>query len=152
MPAEQTKIHAAQRGEYSLTAILSFEGVTWNARRWSALCMLMLLPAVHRVAFRGISCTLKGARGDKVILDSIDGCCVPGTITAVLGPSGAGKSTLLDILAGRKNFGMQALAGHDFIIDELQTCSKSNNKDKYNNNALRTQWLPICTNGCAWYR
>eukprot|EP00339_Tiarina_fusa_P022297 CAMPEP_0117025940 /NCGR_PEP_ID=MMETSP0472-20121206/19112_1 /TAXON_ID=693140 ORGANISM="Tiarina fusus, Strain LIS" /NCGR_SAMPLE_ID=MMETSP0472 /ASSEMBLY_ACC=CAM_ASM_000603 /LENGTH=674 /DNA_ID=CAMNT_0004732795 /DNA_START=65 /DNA_END=2089 /DNA_ORIENTATION=- len=39
------------------------------------------------------------------ILKGLNGCFVPGKLTALMGPSGSGKSTLLDTLAGRKNSG-----------------------------------------------
>ncbi|KAK1994704.1 ABC-2 type transporter [Colletotrichum falcatum] len=42
----------------------------------------------------------------KRILDSVDGWCKPGTLTALMGVSGAGKTTLLDALASRLSTGV----------------------------------------------
>ncbi|KAE8225748.1 hypothetical protein CF319_g1535 [Tilletia indica] len=44
--------------------------------------------------------------GTRQLLDSIDGFCEPGSLTALMGASGAGKTTLLDVLANRKSIGV----------------------------------------------
>jgi hypothetical protein len=43
--------------------------------------------------------------GNRQLLNSVDGYCKPGTLTALMGASGAGKTTLLDVLADRKSVG-----------------------------------------------
>ncbi|KAF3992516.1 hypothetical protein FT663_01381 [Candidozyma haemuli var. vulneris] len=44
--------------------------------------------------------------GQRKLLDSVSGFCVPGRLTALMGESGAGKTTLLNVLAQRINMGV----------------------------------------------
>lgn len=44
--------------------------------------------------------------GQRKLLDSISGYCLPGTLTALMGESGAGKTTLLNALAQRIDMGI----------------------------------------------
>ncbi|KAK0545285.1 ATP-binding cassette transporter snq2 [Tilletia horrida] len=50
--------------------------------------------------------TVPVSGGHRQLLDSVDGFCEPGTLTALMGASGAGKTTLLDVLADRKSIGV----------------------------------------------
>ncbi|KAE8244585.1 hypothetical protein A4X13_0g6466 [Tilletia indica] len=56
---------------------------------WEKICYTVPVPGGHRQ-----------------LLDSVDGFCEPGTLTALMGASGAGKTTLLDVLADRKSIGV----------------------------------------------
>eukprot|EP00403_Amphidinium_massartii_P008428 CAMPEP_0178426162 /NCGR_PEP_ID=MMETSP0689_2-20121128/29096_1 /TAXON_ID=160604 /ORGANISM="Amphidinium massartii, Strain CS-259" /LENGTH=1373 /DNA_ID=CAMNT_0020047847 /DNA_START=36 /DNA_END=4154 /DNA_ORIENTATION=+ len=48
----------------------------------------------------------RGSKPERLeLLHDISGCCMPGTMTALMGSSGAGKTTLLDVVAGRKTSG-----------------------------------------------
>lgn len=44
--------------------------------------------------------------GERKLLDSVSGFCVPGKLTALMGESGAGKTTLLNVLAQRIDMGV----------------------------------------------
>jgi len=56
---------------------------------WEKICYTVPVPGGHRQ-----------------LLDSVDGFCEPGSLTALMGASGAGKTTLLDVLADRKSIGV----------------------------------------------
>jgi ABC-type multidrug transport system fused ATPase/permease subunit len=70
------------------------------------------------MAFSDISYTVTLPTGeDRTLLTNIEGYFLPGTMTALMGSSGAGKTTLLDVLAGRKNTGMNSLMScYSFLI------------------------------------
>lgn len=57
---------------------------------------------------------IKVKKGEKRLLDLIDGWVRPGTLTALMGQSGAGKTTLLDVLATRKTMGV---VGGEMLVD-----------------------------------
>eukprot|EP00850_Spirogloea_muscicola_P017864 SM000157S02094 [mRNA] locus=s157:259267:270139:- [translate_table: standard] len=48
---------------------------------------------------------IPGVKEPRLLLNSVSGYSLPGTMTALMGSSGAGKTTLLDVLAGRKTIG-----------------------------------------------
>ncbi|KAM7193864.1 P-loop containing nucleoside triphosphate hydrolase protein [Rhypophila sp. PSN 637] len=69
----------------------------------------VLHPHSHHGAFlwRHLRCEIRDSKkGNKEILNDIDGWILPGTMTAVMGASGAGKTTLLNILAERPSVGV----------------------------------------------
>jgi ABC-type multidrug transport system ATPase subunit len=57
------------------------------------------------ITFCGLTYSVETKDGTKVILNSLDGCFVPGRMCALFGPSGCGKTSLMDVLSGRKNSG-----------------------------------------------
>ena len=72
------------------------------------------------LAWRDLTYTVqlsaRAGGGHRQLLMGITGYAKPGRLLALMGASGAGKTTLLDVLAGRKNTGVQAgavfLQGH----------------------------------------
>ncbi|POR32505.1 Brefeldin A resistance protein, partial [Tolypocladium paradoxum] len=64
--------------------------------------------------FRGINYTIPYERGERRLLQDVQGYVRPGKLTALMGASGAGKTTLLNALAQRINFG--TITG-DFLVD-----------------------------------
>ena len=52
--------------------------------------------------------------GERQLLNSIDGYCKPGMLTALMGVSGAGKTTLLNTLSQRQAFGV---VSGDMLVD-----------------------------------
>ena len=72
------------------------------------------------LAWRDLTYTVqlsaRAGGGHKQLLMGITGYAQPGRLLALMGASGAGKTTLLDVLAGRKNTGVQSgavyLDGH----------------------------------------
>ncbi|PNY24380.1 Brefeldin A resistance protein [Tolypocladium capitatum] len=64
--------------------------------------------------FRGISYTIPYEKGERRLLQDVQGYVRPGKLTALMGASGAGKTTLLNALAQRINFG--TITG-DFLVD-----------------------------------
>lgn len=65
--------------------------------------------------WKNVSFTIPHSSGQRKLLDSVSGYCVPGTLTALIGESGAGKTTLLNTLAQR-NVG--TITG-DMLVDDL---------------------------------
>ncbi|CAI4734849.1 CCQ_1a_G0046980.mRNA.1.CDS.1 [Saccharomyces cerevisiae] len=65
--------------------------------------------------WKNVSFTIPHSSGQRKLLDSVSGYCVPGTLTALIGESGAGKTTLLNTLAQR-NVG--TITG-DMLVDGL---------------------------------
>lgn len=53
-------------------------------------------------------------KGERILLNNVQGYVRPGRLTALMGASGAGKTTLLNTLAQRINFGV--VTG-DFLVD-----------------------------------
>lgn len=58
------------------------------------------------VRWTNISYFIRSSKGDKAILDSINGHVAAGELMAILGPSGAGKTTLVELIAGKAKSGM----------------------------------------------
>lgn len=56
--------------------------------------------------WKDVTYVVKYDGGDRTLLDSISGYCIPGTLTALMGESGAGKTTLLNTLAQRIDVGV----------------------------------------------
>ena len=63
-----------------------------------------------RLAFRGLGCVARGARGaPRRVLRGVHGAFDAASLTAIVGPSGSGKTTLLKICVGRERaFGLVA--------------------------------------------
>ena len=62
-----------------------------------------------RLAFRGLGCVARGARGARRVLRGVHGAFDAASLTAIVGPSGSGKTTLLKICVGRERaFGLVA--------------------------------------------
>jgi ATP-binding cassette subfamily G (WHITE) protein 2 len=57
------------------------------------------------IVFQDISVSVKG---NKKILDEVNGYIPRGSLTALMGPSGSGKTTLVDVLTFRKNTGKRS--------------------------------------------
>ncbi|KAF4336765.1 ATP-binding protein multidrug cassette transport [Fusarium beomiforme] len=64
--------------------------------------------------FQNINYTIPYEKGERKLLDNVQGYVRPGKLTALMGASGAGKTTLLNGLAQRLNFG--TITG-DFLVD-----------------------------------
>ncbi|KAL6855609.1 ATP-binding cassette transporter snq2 [Amphichorda felina] len=64
--------------------------------------------------FRNINYTIPYEKGERQLLQHVQGYVRPGKLTALMGASGAGKTTLLNALAQRINFG--TLSG-EFLVD-----------------------------------
>lgn len=56
--------------------------------------------------WKDVNYVVKYDGGDRKLLDSVSGYCIPGTLTALMGESGAGKTTLLNTLAQRIDVGV----------------------------------------------
>ncbi|KAJ4200850.1 ATP-binding cassette transporter snq2 [Fusarium solani] len=64
--------------------------------------------------FQNINYTIPYDKGQRKLLQDVQGYVRPGKLTALMGASGAGKTTLLNALAQRINFG--TITG-DFLVD-----------------------------------
>ncbi|KAG9253686.1 brefeldin A resistance protein [Emericellopsis atlantica] len=64
--------------------------------------------------FQNVNYTIPYEKGERKLLQDVQGYVRPGKLTALMGASGAGKTTLLNTLAQRINFG--TVAG-DFLVD-----------------------------------
>ncbi|KAF7560214.1 hypothetical protein G7046_g3922 [Stylonectria norvegica] len=64
--------------------------------------------------FKNVNYTIPFEKGQRKLLQKIDGYVRPGKLTALMGASGAGKTTLLNALAQRLTFG--TITG-DFLVD-----------------------------------
>lgn len=64
--------------------------------------------------YQNVNYTIPLDKGDKKLLNNVQGYVRPGKLTALMGASGAGKTTLLNTLAQRINFGV--VTG-DFLVD-----------------------------------
>lgn len=64
--------------------------------------------------FQNINYTIPYEKGERTLLDGVQGFVKPGQLTALMGASGAGKTTLLNTLAQRINFGV---VRGDFLVD-----------------------------------
>jgi ATP-binding cassette subfamily G (WHITE) protein 2 (SNQ2) len=64
--------------------------------------------------FQNITYTIPYEKGERTLLQSVNGFVKPGKLTALMGASGAGKTTLLNTLAQRINFGV---VHGDFLVD-----------------------------------
>lgn len=64
--------------------------------------------------FQKITYTIPYEKGERTLLQSVNGFVKPGKLTALMGASGAGKTTLLNTLAQRISFGV---VHGDFLVD-----------------------------------
>lgn len=64
--------------------------------------------------FQNVNYTVPYEKGQRKLLDNVQGYVRPGKLTALMGASGAGKTTLLNILAQRTSTG--TITG-DFLLD-----------------------------------
>lgn len=64
--------------------------------------------------FTNVNYTIPYEKGERKLLNDVQGFVRPGKLTALMGSSGAGKTTLLNTLAQRINFGV--VTG-DFLVD-----------------------------------
>jgi len=64
--------------------------------------------------YQKVNYTIPLDKGEKKLLNDVQGYVRPGKLTALMGASGAGKTTLLNTLAQRINFGV--VTG-DFLVD-----------------------------------
>ena len=64
--------------------------------------------------FTDVNYTIPYEKGERKLLDNVQGLVRPGQLTALMGASGAGKTTLLNTLAQRINFGV--VTGN-FLVD-----------------------------------
>ncbi|CAO2655641.1 Nn.00g044440.m01.CDS01 [Neocucurbitaria sp. VM-36] len=64
--------------------------------------------------FQDITYTIPYEKGERTLLQGVNGFVKPGKLTALMGASGAGKTTLLNTLAQRINFGV---VSGDFLVD-----------------------------------
>ncbi|KAL8948749.1 MAG: hypothetical protein Q9222_005088 [Ikaeria aurantiellina] len=64
--------------------------------------------------YQNVNYTIPYEKGERRLLNDVQGYVRPGKLTALMGASGAGKTTLLNTLAQRINFG--AVTG-DFLVD-----------------------------------
>lgn len=64
--------------------------------------------------FQNVNYTIPYEKGERQLLQDVQGYVRPGRLTALMGASGAGKTTLLNTLAQRINFG--TITG-DFLVD-----------------------------------
>lgn len=64
--------------------------------------------------FQNVNYTIPYEKGERKLLQNVNGYVKPGQLTALMGASGAGKTTLLNILAQRVNTGV--ITG-DFLVD-----------------------------------
>lgn len=64
--------------------------------------------------YTNVNYTIPYEKGERKLLNDVQGYVRPGKLTALMGASGAGKTTLLNTLAQRINFGV--VTG-DFLVD-----------------------------------
>lgn len=64
--------------------------------------------------FTNVNYTIPYEKGERKLLNDVQGFVRPGKLTALMGSSGAGKTTLLNTLAQRINFG---IVTGDFLVD-----------------------------------
>ena len=64
--------------------------------------------------YTNVNYTIPVDKGERKLLDEVQGFVRPGKLTALMGASGAGKTTLLNTLAQRINFGV---VSGDFLVD-----------------------------------
>lgn len=64
--------------------------------------------------YQNVNYTIPFEKGERKLLNDVQGYVRPGKLTALMGASGAGKTTLLNTLAQRINFGV---VSGDFLVD-----------------------------------
>ena len=64
--------------------------------------------------YTDVNYTIPYEKGERQLLNDVQGFVRPGKLTALMGASGAGKTTLLNTLAQRINFGV---VSGDFLVD-----------------------------------
>ncbi|KAF1845157.1 uncharacterized protein K460DRAFT_394877 [Cucurbitaria berberidis CBS 394.84] len=64
--------------------------------------------------FQDVTYTIPFEKGERTLLQGVQGFVKPGKLTALMGSSGAGKTTLLNTLAQRINFGV---VSGNFLVD-----------------------------------
>ncbi|KAF2739693.1 hypothetical protein EJ04DRAFT_287234 [Polyplosphaeria fusca] len=66
--------------------------------------------------WQNVNYTIPYEKGERKLLQDVQGYVKPGKLTALMGASGAGKTTLLNTLAQRINFGV---VRGDFLVDGM---------------------------------
>jgi ATP-binding cassette, subfamily G (WHITE), member 2, SNQ2 len=64
--------------------------------------------------WQNVNYTIPYEKGERKLLQDVQGYVKPGKLTALMGASGAGKTTLLNTLAQRIRFGV---VSGDFLVD-----------------------------------
>lgn len=77
-------------------------------------CTHLVLTRPILVTWQNVTYTIPYEKGERKLLQDVQGYVKPGKLTALMGASGAGKTTLLNTLAQRIRFGV---VRGDFLVD-----------------------------------